>query len=257
IPPLTMARKAIWSESLISGTGPVGMKVPSWKPKLSVPRPEYVPPPGAGSPRAATFVTTPLSHMNRLLLIVSPSGDARNTTFPFVLMEPGPTAPNVPPIGEGSPTAATLTISPEAPRWRNSARRELPPLTSQKNRTSPASLMSGVKTVPKKKPPKCPPIGETSPHIEVVSPLPPSPPQPIAIALIVASESATNTPWLRSEPATCELNATRPDTLTVIGLMKATGLSVPPLVLGAICPCAARDSTPQMVPDGERLLATL
>src|SRR5436309_14200143 len=98
----------------MSGTGPVGIEVPSWKPKLSVPRPENVPPPGAGSPRAAIFVTTPLSHMNRLLLIVSPSGDARNTTLPLLLMEPGPTAPNVPPIGEGSPHAATATICPQA-----------------------------------------------------------------------------------------------------------------------------------------------
>src|SRR5262249_8880771 len=106
-------------------------------------------------------------------------------------------------------------------------------LTSQMKITSPASLMSGVKAVPKKKPPKCPPIGETSPHDEVVSPPPPSPPQPIAIALIVPSESATNTPWLRSEPSTWELNATRPDALIVVGLMKATGFSVPPLVLGA------------------------
>src|SRR5262245_50195827 len=116
--------------------------------------------------------------------------------------------------------------------------------------TSPASLMSGVKPVPKKKPPKCPPNGETSPHDDVVSPPPPGSPQPIAIALIVPSESATNTPWLRSEPSTCELNATRPDALTVVGLMNATGFNVPPLVLGATCPCAARDSTPQIVPDG-------
>jgi hypothetical protein len=49
-------------------------------------------------------------------------------------------------------------------------------------------LISGVKEVPKKKPPKCPPIGEASPHVEVVSPLPLSPPQPVAIALIVPSE---------------------------------------------------------------------
>src|SRR4051794_7357958 len=117
--------------------------------------------------------------------------------------------------------------------------------------------MSGVKTVPKKKPPKCPPMGDASPHIEVVSPLPPSPPQPMAIALIVPSESATNTPWLRTEPLTCELNATRPDALTVVGLMKATGRNVPPLVLGAIWPCAAKDSTPQIVPDGARVLVTL
>src|SRR5882762_8948171 len=110
--------------------------------------------------------------------------------------------------------------------------------------------MSGVKTVPKKKPPKCPPIGEVSPHIEVVSPPPPSPPQPIAIAVIVPSESATNTPWLRSEPSTCELNATRPDALTVVGLKNAAGFNVPPFVLGATWPCAARDSTPQIVPDG-------
>src|SRR4029077_1154865 len=117
--------------------------------------------------------------------------------------------------------------------------------------------MSGVKPVPKKKPPKCPPIGEASPHIEVVSPLPPSPPHPIAIALIVPPESATNTPWLRSEPLTCELNATRPDALTVVGLMKATGLSVPPLVLGATWPCSTRDTTPQIVPDGARVLMSL
>src|SRR5207302_2072169 len=141
---------------------------------------------------------------------------------------------------------------------RNSARRESPPLTSQKKSTSPASLISGVKTVfSEKKPPKCPPIGETSPHIEVVSPPTPSPPQPIAIAVIVPSESATNTPWLRSEPSTCELNATRPYALTVVGLMKATGSSVPPLVLGATWPCAARDSTPQITPDGVRALVTL
>ncbi len=62
------------------------------------------------------------------------------------------------------------------------------PLTSQRKSTLPASLISGVKEVPKKKPPKCPPIGEASLHIEVVSPLPLSPPQPIAIALIVSSE---------------------------------------------------------------------
>src|SRR6266480_1752624 len=98
----------------MSGTGPVGIEVPSWKPKLSVPRPENVPPPGAGSPRAATFVTTPLSHINRLLLTVSPTCDARNTTFPLLLIEPGPIAPNVSPIGDGSPTAATLTICPDA-----------------------------------------------------------------------------------------------------------------------------------------------
>src|SRR5207248_9739627 len=134
--------------------------------------------------------------------------------------------------------------------------RESPPLTSQKKSTSPASLISGVKTVfSEKKPPKCPPMGETSPHIEVVSPLPPSPPQPTAIALIVPSESATNTPWLRSEPSTCELNATRPEALTVVGLAKATGFNVPPLVLGAGWPCAARDSTPQIVPDGAPGLA--
>src|SRR4029077_5701316 len=121
-----------------------------------------------------------------------------------------------------------------------------------------ASLISGVKTVlPGKKPPKCPPIGEGSPHIEVVSPLPPGRPQPIAIALIVPSESATNTPWLRSEPSTCELNATRPDALTVVGLMNATGFKVPPLVLGATWPCAARHSTPQIVPDGAPGLVTL
>src|SRR2546423_14293343 len=101
----------------MSGTGPTGIDVPSGNPpKLSVPSAENVPPPGAGSPMAATFVTTPLSHMNRLLLTVSPTCDARNTTFPLLLREPGPTAPNVAPIGEGSPTAATSTISPEAPR---------------------------------------------------------------------------------------------------------------------------------------------
>src|SRR5262249_1455925 len=130
-------------------------------------------------------------------------------------------------------------------------------LTSQMKSTSPASFISGVKTVPKKKPPKCPPIGDASPHIEVVSPPPPRPPQPMAIALIVPSESATNTPWVRSEPSTCELNATRPDALTVVGLMKATGFNVPPLVLGAPWPCAARDSTPQITPDGLQVLVTL
>src|SRR5438045_9251611 len=104
--------------------------------------------------------------------------------------------------------------------------------------------MSGVKTVPKKKPPKCPPIGDASPHIEVVSPLPPSPPQPIAIALIVPSESATNTPWLRAEPLTSELNATRPDALTYVGLMKANGFHVQPLVFGAYLPCRERYASP-------------
>ena len=76
-------------------------------------------------------------------------------------------------------------------------------------------------------------MGEASPHIEVVSPPPPGKPQPMAIAPIVPSESATNTPWFRFEPSTCELNATRPDALTVVGLMKATGFKVPPLVFGA------------------------
>src|SRR5438876_11590731 len=134
----------------------------------------------------------------------------------------------------------------------NNARRESPPFTSQIKTTSPASLISGVKTLPKKKPPKCPPKRETSPHIEVESPPPPRPPQPIAIALIVPSESATNTPWLRSEPSSCELNATRPDALTVVGLAKARGFTVPPLLVGATWPCAARDSTPELVPDGGR-----
>src|SRR4051812_44068894 len=232
MPPLTIARKAICPESLISGTGPTGIFVPSWNPALSVPRKEYVPPPGAGSPTAATFVTTPLSHTNMSLLIVS-TAEAKKTTWPLLLSEPGPTAPNVPPIGEGSPIAATFTISPVAPRYRKSARRESPPFTSQKNRTSPASLMSGVKNVPKKKPPKWPPMGDASPQDEVVSPLPPGKPQPIAMAVIVPAESATNTPWLRSEPATSELNATVPDSLTVVGLIKATGSNVPPFVFGA------------------------
>src|ERR1700757_5281997 len=99
----------------MSGIGPTGILVPSWKPALSVQRNEYVPPPGAGSPTAATFVTTPLSHMNKSLLMV-PTAEARKTTCPLLLSEPGPTAPNVPPFGEGSPTAATLTIPPETPR---------------------------------------------------------------------------------------------------------------------------------------------
>ena len=43
----------------------------------------------------------------------------------------------------------------------------------------------------------------------------------------------------------------------MVGLPKATGFNVPPLVLGATWPCAARDSTPQIVPDGARVLVTL
>ena len=41
------------------------------------PRPENVPPSGAGSPRAATFVTTPLSHMKMPVLIPVPTVVAR------------------------------------------------------------------------------------------------------------------------------------------------------------------------------------
>src|SRR5881296_1064272 len=102
-------------------------------------------------------------------------------------------ASKVPPSGEGSPTAATFVIVFVAARYRNRPRGEWPPSTSQRNSTSPASLIAGAKGHPRKKPLKVPPIGDGSPHPAPGSPEPPPLPQPMAMAL-TPDESATKTP---------------------------------------------------------------
>jgi hypothetical protein len=83
----------------------------STKPKLSVPSIAMVPPPGAGSPTAAKRLTMPACQVKTsarywLLFVLR----ARNTTSRSWFSEPGPSAVNTPPSGDGSPTPATLTI---------------------------------------------------------------------------------------------------------------------------------------------------
>src|SRR6185436_8623630 len=117
-PSTVIARNTTLPASSTSGTGPAGMVVPSAKPKLSLPRNWYVLPSGAASPTAATLVVVvPFQRNTSLGPALEPL--ARKATAPEASSEPGPTIAKVPPSGEASPTAATLTIVALAARKRN------------------------------------------------------------------------------------------------------------------------------------------